>query len=62
MEMFTLGHRFVPERMHSGGLHYHGNAPSLCMLVDHGVVETRAYKQNECFAEAVRFARLEGFI
>jgi predicted alternative tryptophan synthase beta-subunit len=32
------------------------------MVVDHGVVEARAYKQNECFAEAVRFARSEGFL
>jgi tryptophan synthase beta chain len=32
------------------------------MLVDHKVVEARAYKQNECFAEAVRFARCEGFL
>src|SRR5207244_5826021 len=60
--MFTLGHSFVPDRIHSGGLRYHGDAPSLCALVDHKVVEARAYKQNECFAEAVRFARCEGFL
>jgi tryptophan synthase beta chain len=30
--------------------------------VRHGIVEARAYKQNECFAEAVRFARTEGFL
>jgi tryptophan synthase beta chain len=62
VKMFTLGHSFVPDRIHSGGLRYHGDAPSLCLLVDHGVVEARAYKQNECFAEAVRFARSEGFL
>ncbi|TMB79763.1 MAG: TrpB-like pyridoxal phosphate-dependent enzyme [Chloroflexi bacterium] len=62
VKMFTLGHSFVPDRIHSGGLRYHGDAPSLCMLVDHKVVEARAYKQNECFAEAVRFARCEGFL
>ena len=62
VKMFTLGHSFVPDRIHSGGLRYHGDAPSLCMLVDHKVVEARAYKQKECFAEAVRFARSEGFL
>ena len=62
VKMFTLGHSFVPDRIHAGGLRYHGDAPSLCMLVDHKVVEPRAYKQNECFAEAVRFARTEGFL
>src|SRR5947207_5967464 len=62
VKMFTLGHSFVPDRIHSGGLRYHGDAPSLCLLVEQGVVEARAYKQNECFAEAVRFARSEGFL
>ena len=62
VKMFTLGHSFIPDRIHSGGLRYHGDAPSLCALVDHKVVEARAYKQNECFAEAVRFARTEGFL
>jgi tryptophan synthase beta chain len=62
VKMFTLGHSFVPDRIHAGGLRYHGDAPSLCMLVDRKIVEPRAYKQNECFAEAVRFARAEGFL
>jgi tryptophan synthase beta chain len=60
--MYTLGHNFVPDPIHAGGLRYHGDAPSLCLLVKHGLVEARAYKQNECFAEAVRFARTEGFL
>ncbi|HLQ60614.1 MAG TPA: TrpB-like pyridoxal phosphate-dependent enzyme [Candidatus Acidoferrales bacterium] len=62
VQMYTLGHNFVPDPIHSGGLRYHGDAPSLCMLVKHGLMEARAYKQNECFAEAVRFARCEGFL
>jgi tryptophan synthase beta chain len=60
--MYTLGHNFVPDPIHAGGLRYHGDAPSLCLLVKLGHVEPRAYLQNECFAEAVRFARTEGFI
>src|SRR2546428_14165855 len=31
------------------------------MLVDQRVVEARAYKQKECLAEGLRFARSEGF-
>src|ERR1700738_5739062 len=62
VKMFTLGHSFVPDRIHAGGLRYHGDAPSLCFLVEKGIVEARAYKQNECFAGAVRFARSAGFI
>jgi tryptophan synthase beta chain len=60
--MFTLGHSFVPDPIHAGGLRYHGDAPSLCVLVEHGDIEPRAYAQRQCFAEAVRFARTEGFL
>src|SRR5215210_4703943 len=62
MPMFTLGHDFVPPPVHAGGLRYHGDAPMLCGLVHHGVVEARAYKQNDAFAAAVQFSRTEGII
>src|SRR2546430_4576685 len=60
--MHTLGHNFVPAPIHAGGLRYHGDAPSLCLLVERGLVEARAYPQNQCFEEAVRFARSEGIL
>src|SRR5215208_4567039 len=62
MPMYTLGHDFVPPPVHAGGLRYHGDAPMLCGLVKAGRVEARAYKQNETFEAAVRFARSEGII
>src|SRR5918999_2777496 len=62
MPMYTLGHDFVPPPVHAGGLRYHGDAPMLCGLVKAGRIEARAYKQNETFAAAVRFARSEGII
>ena len=62
MPMYTLGHDFVPPPVHAGGLRYHGDSPMLCGLVKHGLVEARAYKQNETFAAALRFARTEGII
>jgi tryptophan synthase beta chain len=62
MPMYTLGHDFVPPPMHAGGLRYHGDAPMLCGLVKAGLVEARAYGQNEIFKAAVRFARTEGII
>jgi tryptophan synthase beta chain len=62
MPMFTLGHDFVPPPMHAGGLRYHGDAPMLCGLVRAGLVDARAYGQNEVFEAAVRFARNEGII
>jgi tryptophan synthase beta chain len=62
MPMYTLGHDFVPPPVHAGGLRYHGDSPLLCALVKEGLVEARAYRQNETFAAAVRFARTEGII
>ncbi len=47
MAMYTLGHDFVPPPVHAGGLRYHGDAPMLCGLVRAGLVEARAYSQNE---------------
>jgi tryptophan synthase beta chain len=62
MPMYTLGHDFVPPPVHAGGLRYHGDAPLLCALVRHGLVEARAFRQNETFEAALRFARCEGVI
>ena len=62
MPMHTLGHDFVPPPLHAGGLRYHGVAPMISGLVKAGVIEPRAYRQNETFDAAVRFARTEGII
>jgi tryptophan synthase beta chain len=62
MPMYTLGHDFVPPPVHAGGLRYHGDSPLLCALVKEGLIEARAYRQNETFEAAVRFARTEGII
>ena len=62
MPMYTLGHDFVPPPVHAGGLRYHGDAPMLCALVRAGTVEARAFRQNETFDAALRFARTEGII
>ncbi len=62
MPMYTLGHDFVPPPVHAGGLRYHGDSPMVCGLVKAGLIEPRAYGQNEIFAAAVRFARAEGII
>jgi len=62
MKMFTLGHEFVPDPIHAGGLRFHGMAPSLSMLVNHGLVKAKAYNQNEALGAAVEFARCEGLI
>ena len=62
MPMYTLGHGFVPPPVHAGGLRYHGDSPLVSGVVKAGLVEPRAYFQNETFEAAVQFARTEGII
>ena len=62
VKMYTLGHSFVPPRIHAGGLRYHGDSPILSLLVKEGIVEPVAYAQNEVFEAAVLFARTEGVV
>jgi tryptophan synthase beta chain len=62
LPMYTLGHTFVPAPVHAGGLRYHGDAPSLSLLVNAGHMEARAFSQNEVFEAATQFAQTQGFI
>ena len=62
LKMLTLGHTFMPPRIHAGGLRYHGAAPSLSLLVEQGLVEPRAVGQIDTFQAAEIFAKTEGLI
>ncbi len=62
MAMHTLGHKFVPPPIHSGGLRYHGMAPILSHLVREKLMEAVSYKQLEVFEAARLFARTEGIL
>jgi tryptophan synthase beta chain len=62
MAMHSLGHNFVPEPIHAGGLRYHGMAPLVSNLVHEGLMSPMALHQTECFETAIKWARTEGFI
>jgi tryptophan synthase beta chain len=62
LKMHTLGHGFVPDPIHAGGLRYHGMSPLLSHIYELGLVEALALPQTECFAAAVQFARTEGIV
>jgi tryptophan synthase beta chain len=62
MKMHTLGHDFVPDPIHAGGLRYHGMAPLISHVYELGLMEAVAIPQSECFAAGVQFARTEGII
>lgn len=61
-KMHTLGHSFVPAGIHAGGLRYHGMAPHVCALYDHGDIDAIALGQVETFEAAIQFAQAEGII
>lgn len=62
LRMHTLGHDFVPDPIHAGGLRYHGAAPIISNLVEDGLMEAVAYDQVETFEAAVTWARTQGTI
>src|SRR3712207_4153073 len=62
VKMHTLGHDFVPEGIHAGGLRYHGMAPLVSHLADLGQIEARAEPQLRCFAAGLQFAQVEGIV
>lgn len=62
MKMHTLGHDFIPDPIHAGGLRYHGMAPLISHLYELGMMDAVAVPQLECFAAAVQFARTEGIV
>jgi len=62
VKMHTLGHDFVPEPIHAGGLRYHGMSPLVSLLKEHGHIEARAVHQTATFEAGVRFARTEGIL
>lgn len=62
MKMHTLGHDFVPDPIHAGGLRYHAMAPLISHVYELGLMEAKAINQTDCFAAAVRFARTEGIV
>ena len=62
MMMHTLGHKFMPPKIHSGGLRYHGMAPMVSHAVKLGLAEAISYPQTRVFEAAVLFAQTEGIV
>ena len=62
LPMYTLGHNFIPEKIHAGGLRYHGAGVLPSQLLKDGLIEVKAKMQRECFEAGVMFARAEGIL
>jgi tryptophan synthase beta chain len=62
LKMHTLGHDFIPDPIHAGGLRYHGMSPLISHIYELGLFDAEAVPQSVCFDAGVRFARTEGII
>jgi len=62
VKMHTLGHDFIPDPIHAGGLRYHGMAPLISHVYELGLITAESRLQRECFAAGVQFARTEGIV
>jgi tryptophan synthase beta chain len=62
MKMHTLGHDFVPDPIHAGGLRYHGMSPLISHVYELGLMEAISVPQTESFAAGLQFARTEGIL
>ncbi|MHB1613631.1 MAG: TrpB-like pyridoxal phosphate-dependent enzyme [Actinomycetes bacterium] len=62
MKMHTLGHGFIPDPIHAGGLRYHGMSPLISHVYEQSMIEALALGQTECFRAGVQFARTEGIV
>ncbi len=62
LAMYTLGHNFVPAKIHAGGLRYHGAGVIVSQLLKDNLIEAQSKLQKDCFRNGVTFARTEGII
>ena len=62
LPMHTLGHNFVPEAIHAGGLRYHGMSPIISQLLVSNIIRAESVQQLETFEAGITFAKTEGFI
>lgn len=62
MQMYTLGHDFMPPSIHAGGLRYHGDSALVSQLYHEGILEAVAVPQVATFEAGVLFSKTQGII
>lgn len=62
LQMYTLGHEFIPPSIHAGGLRYHGAAPLVSALLKENLISAAALPQEKVFKGARLFTKTEGII
>lgn len=62
MQMYTLGHDFMPPGIHAGGLRYHGDSALVSQLCQEGVLEAIGVPQLATFEAGILFSKAEGIV
>ncbi|AAT42931.1 TrpB-like pyridoxal phosphate-dependent enzyme [Picrophilus oshimae] len=62
VRMYSLGADFVPPKIYAGGLRYHGAAPSLSLLINHGRIKSDEVTEEQVKNAIKTFANTQGFI
>ncbi len=62
MQMYTLGHDFMPPSIHAGGLRYHGDSALVSQLCREGILDAIAVPQIATFEAGIMFAKAMGII
>ncbi|MBN2813679.1 MAG: TrpB-like pyridoxal phosphate-dependent enzyme [Bacteroidales bacterium] len=62
LPMYTLGHSFIPEPIHAGGLRYHGMSPLVSAALKDKLINPMAIDQIESYEAGILFARTEGIV
>jgi tryptophan synthase beta chain len=62
LPMHTLGHGFIPEPIHAGGLRYHGISPLVSAALNDKLIDPMALDQIECYEAGILFAKTEGIV
>jgi tryptophan synthase beta chain len=62
MQMYTLGHNFMPPGIHAGGLRYHGDSALISQLCHEGILEAMAVSQLATFKAGIMFSKAEGIV
>ncbi len=59
MQIYTLGHDFMPPGIHAGGLRYHGSSVLVSHAYHKGLTAACAVHQTDVFKAAIQFAKSE---
>ncbi|MDP8023694.1 MAG: TrpB-like pyridoxal phosphate-dependent enzyme [Nitrososphaeria archaeon] len=62
LKMITLGKDYVPPPIYSGGLRYHGLAPTLSLMIKDKIIEWMEFSEKETYSAAKLFANAQGII